>query len=208
MEKKFLLSDGLFDSSIDELDDLLALLQKPVRDHCRRVAMCSAVIAEYAEKGFNIFELPVGTSLPIIVHLGGTCHDIGKVFAPYPNDYLYHPEIGAKILDKNKETFFDNEKYVKIVSEIILHHHEYFDGSGFPKGLYGLDIPSSAWICTIANDLDHRMWSEKTFQKNNCHILKEIKNQAGRKYSEYAVKCLEDSWSDVMVLYKNWMSGK
>jgi len=198
-------SNRLQNFKIEEPEDLLVLLPQTVYNHCKRVALCSSVIAEHTENGFNIFDIPPKTSLPVLMHFGGICHDIGKVLANNTDNYLRHPEAGMNVLTMNKEAFFDNEKHAKIVLEIVLNHHEYLDGSGFPKGLQGFDIPPPAWICTIANDLDNRMYEEKVFPKSNKHILKEMKKQVGIKYFEYAVKCLEKSWPQLMEMYKKWM---
>lgn len=60
-----------------------------------------------------------------------------------------HPEIGYRFLYRSN--------LPKEITETILYHHEHFDGSGYPKGLIGLDIPLFARIVAIAD-----MWDALT----------------------------------------------
>lgn len=57
-----------------------------------------------------------------------------------------HPGIGARILDHVKE--------MQDVIPGVLHHHEWYDGSGYPVGLPGEWIPLQAWIIAIADAFD------------------------------------------------------
>jgi HD-GYP domain-containing protein (c-di-GMP phosphodiesterase class II) len=57
-----------------------------------------------------------------------------------------HPQVGYDLL-KNQPRFAD-------AAEIVLSHHEAFDGSGYPRGLSGTDIPYEARILTVADAYD------------------------------------------------------
>ena len=67
-----------------------------------------------------------------------------------------HPEMGAELL-----TRFDS---LHEMSEAVLSHHEFFDGSGYPRGLSGEDIPLPARIISIA-DAWHAMREDRTYRK-------------------------------------------
>lgn len=86
-------------------------------------------------------------------------HDIGKIEinkeilnepCPLPHDkweiYKQHPIWGVEILKPLKKT----EPFLPI----ILHHHERFDGKGYPQGLKGVEIPLGARILAVANTFD------------------------------------------------------
>jgi response regulator RpfG family c-di-GMP phosphodiesterase len=93
-------------------------------------------------------------------------HDIGKVGIPdsillkpgrlTPEEWLImktHAEIGGSTIDGVIREF-GSPGYLRMGSEIAWSHHEKWDGSGYPKGLHGDDIPLSARIVAIADVYD------------------------------------------------------
>ena len=103
-----------------------------------------------------------------ILQIGGLFHDIGKIGVPDSillkdsslTDAEYsqiknHPSIGAHIL--SSATIFKN------LIPIVKHHHERFDGHGYPAQLKGKDIPYLARIATIADSFD-AMTSKRTYR--------------------------------------------
>ncbi len=100
--------------------------------------------------------------------IGGLFHDIGKIGIPDSillkteklNDDEYseiknHPAIGAHILS-NATIFSD-------IIPIIKHHHERYDGNGYPSKLVGEEIPYLARITTIADSFD-AMTSKRSYR--------------------------------------------
>lgn len=95
------------------------------------------------------------------IFIGGLLHDIGKVALKddilrnsprnldprQRQDYQEHPGTGAAILEGIDR--------LEAVAGIISHHHERYDGSGFPNGLAGAQIPLGARIVQAANEVDH-----------------------------------------------------
>jgi len=194
------------DFSDKDLDVLLSYFSFPLRNHSRRVAVCSSIMAEYA--GHHSFLDGVS---PAIVHLGGTCHDVGKLLIPaFPADetvYMRHPLLGAEFLEKNKDAFFSNEQETQAVLEMVRCHHEQADGSGFPKGLCTKDIPMSAGICAIANRFDHLVVindeiSQGSFNGASRYII----DNAGKLFAESAVHCFEQVLSQIIEQYGKWKS--
>lgn len=94
------------------------------------------------------------------VFVAGMLHDIGKIGFPdvlltrpsrtmSPEDlvaYRKHPMDGVSALMALDE--------LAPVTKLVRHHHERFDGQGFPDGLQGHDIPLGARILAVANDYD------------------------------------------------------
>lgn len=93
------------------------------------------------------------------VRYGGILHDIGKIGVDEaiirkpgpltPEETIQmrrHPEIGAQIISQMR--------FARDVAPIISAHHEYWDGSGYPRGLKGEDIPIGARIITIVDAYD------------------------------------------------------
>jgi HD-GYP domain-containing protein (c-di-GMP phosphodiesterase class II) len=118
----------------------------------------------------------------------GYLHDIGKI------------AIGDNIL--NKEEKLTDEEYAAIrqhpeigyrillsaygVSDItqgVLSHHERWDGTGYPKGLTGTNIPLISRIITIADSFD-AMTSERPYKKkmSAAEAAEEIKKYAGKQF--------------------------
>lgn len=94
-----------------------------------------------------------------ILHRGGLLHDIGKIGIPleildFPGrltDEMFskiqeHPEIGARILEPMK--------MFRPLIPIVLHHHEKWNGKGYPHGLSGHRIPKLARILAVADVFD------------------------------------------------------
>ncbi|MBR5969652.1 MAG: response regulator [Lachnospiraceae bacterium] len=93
-------------------------------------------------------------------------HDIGKIHVP---DYILqkpgklteeefeeikkHPLYGADIIDKTLKKIADNS-YIDVIHDIVLYHHERWDGKGYPTGKAGEEIPLCARIMSVADVFD------------------------------------------------------
>lgn len=135
-------------------------------------------------------------------------HDIGKIGIPdavllkpgrfNPAEWeimQQHAEIGVKILgDYDTPT-------LKMAKEIALHHHERWDGSGYPYGLAGADIPLSARIVAIADVYDalsterpyKRAWPEEK-------VLNFIASGAGSHFDPELVKLFLANLDDIKAI--------
>lgn len=121
-------------------------------------------------------------------------HDIGKVGIPDSilmkpetltnKEYTVmkkHPEIGKSIINPSVK----NEE----ILNIVLHHHERFDGKGFPDGLKGKEIPESARIIAIADSLS-AMLSNRPYRDGlqRDQIIKELKENSGTQFDPELIK--------------------
>jgi putative nucleotidyltransferase with HDIG domain len=128
--------------------------------HSHKVSSYAVLIAE-----------ALGLSGPEIeeIRLGGMLHDVGKVGITEsilnkngplnPEEWeamKRHVEYGAKLLEPLRGT--------ETVRDMVVHHHEFFDGSGYPEGLAGIEIPVGARIIAIADAYD-TITSERTYKK-------------------------------------------
>lgn len=106
------------------------------------------------------------------IYFGGLLHDIGKIGVPESiltssekltnEEYEIiktHPEIGFEMI-KHIPPFQKNG-----VLEIVRHHHERFDGKGYPDGLSGEDIPLCARIAAIADTFD-AVTTQRSYRKS------------------------------------------
>ncbi len=77
-----------------------------------------------------------------------------------------HTDYGHQILTTIEQTMgYDLREFIKVTKEIVLHHHENFDGTGYPYGLQGKDIPLSARICALADTYD-ALTSDRRYRKS------------------------------------------
>lgn len=140
----------------------------------------SSSVSRYAEALARAINLPAQEVERI--KLGALLHDIGKIGIPEHilrkptvlSDEEWeimkqHPSIGAdKVLKPNKA--------LHDLIPIVKYHHEHLDGSGYPFGLKGEEIPQSARIVAIA-DAFHALISDRPYRKGltvnkACEILK------------------------------------
>jgi len=122
------------------------------------------------------------------IYLAGLLHDIGIVYIPLEitqkpgkltdnemNLVKKHPLISEKIVSKHN--------ILKGILPIIRHHHESFDGSGYPDGLKGDEIPKSARILNLVNSYD-AMTSACAHRPSLSieEALEEIKKNEGKQF--------------------------
>ncbi len=127
------------------------------------------------------------------VQLGALFHDIGKIGIPETllskpsqltteewTDVKKHPLIGANLLA--------NVPALKKVQPIILAHHERFDGTGYPNGLRGDQIPLPAQIIAVA-DAFQAMTSTRPYRPamTRQQALDELRSAAGTQFSPLVV---------------------
>lgn len=122
------------------------------------------------------------------IKTAGLLHDIGKIMVPTAiitkkgtlteEEYdliKKHPEIGYRILSSSKD--------LRDISEIILFHHERYDGKGYPNQMSGDEIPIQSRIIAIADAFD-AMTSQRPYREPMSKIdaLTEIINNAGTQF--------------------------
>ena len=155
------------------------------KGHSDRVAEYSVLIGK--ELGLSEDDLKK-------LKLGGLFHDIGKIGVPDhillkttkldDNEYSEiknHPTIGAHIL--SNATIFND------IIPIVKHHHERFDGNGYPSKLKGEEIPYLARITSVADSFD-AMTSKRSYR--DCLPLdvvkEEIRKNSGTQFDPEIAK--------------------
>lgn len=103
-------------------------------------------------------------------------HKIGPLTAEEVEIIKKHLELGAKILDPMK--------FFRPITTILYHHHERYDGKGYPHGLAGEFIPSGAQVISVVDAFDamttHRGYNKpKTVQE----AMEELRRGAGSQFN-------------------------
>jgi putative nucleotidyltransferase with HDIG domain len=148
--------------------------------HSRRVADASAIIA----RGIGLSATKVER-----VRLAALLHDVGKIhedFAPIlrKEDRLTddewaimktHPEKGAELIA--------TLSHLSDLVSPIRHHHERWDGRGYPDGLQGVEIPLTARIITFADTLD-AMRSDRPYRRalSEADVRAEFTKNSGNQF--------------------------
>ncbi|MDO8530700.1 MAG: response regulator [Dehalococcoidia bacterium] len=150
-----------------------------IQGHLERIASYAEMLGrEVGLSGRSLREMRFGMLL----------HDIGKIGVPdailekagalTPEEYEVvkrHPAVGFDIC----RPLVDNP----LVLDAIRHHHERWDGKGYPDGLKGDAIPMVARITTVVDSYD-AMTSDRSYQQARTQglALAELRSQAGRQF--------------------------
>jgi putative nucleotidyltransferase with HDIG domain len=174
----------LFFSTVSSLANAIDAKSPWTKGHSERVMRIASRIGR-----------ELGLSEPEVekVRLAGLLHDIGKIGIiekllekpetldeeEFPPMRL-HPEIGVGILKPIEQ--------LEDVRPGVLHHHEHFDGSGYPAGLAGEEIPLLARIVAVADSFD-AMLSNRPYKKGLAleDAVKELHRCAGSQFDPRVV---------------------
>jgi putative nucleotidyltransferase with HDIG domain len=128
-----------------------------------------------------------------LVKYAGLLHDIGKIGISEAilnkqgrltdeefNEIKKHPELGIRIIS--------DVPFLKALVPMVLHHHEYFNGSGYPRGLGGEDIPIGARILCVA-DAYEAMTSNRPYRKAlpNDIAIEILRKEKGTQFDPHMV---------------------
>ena len=149
-------------------------------------------IAEYSVEIAQTLKLPDNDIENI--RKAALLHDLGKICVPdhilnkadklsddEMNEIRKHPVNGAKIIESVEP--------IKQAKDIIRHHHECYDGSGYPEGLKGATIPLGARIVAVA-DAFGAMTTDRPYRKalSTDEAVKELRNFSGVQFDPDIVK--------------------
>lgn len=170
-------------------------------NHSKRVSIYSELLADL---------MCLNKEKIVFLKKGALLHDLGK--KSIEKNILYkpsklshsefevikkHPKLGLKLLNK-----VDREE---IVENIILFHHEKWDGSGYPFGLKGKSIPIEAQIVAVADFYD-ALTSKRIYKNKVSHkiAIQLLKDQSGKYFNPDVVsmfELFEDKFNKILVSF-------
>ncbi len=153
-------TERTYDTTLQALSNALDVRDSETEGHSRRVV-------EYME--LIIAQMPVVPGHLATLRRGALLHDIGKIGVPdnvlrkpaalSDAEWVVmkrHPEHGARIISRIP--------FLEDVSRIVRHHHERWDGKGYPDGIAGEAIPLGARIFAVADSFD-AMTSDRPYRR-------------------------------------------
>jgi HD-GYP domain-containing protein (c-di-GMP phosphodiesterase class II) len=176
-----------FKTTLTTLISAIDAKDPSMRGHSRRVT-------EYALLGSSYFSLTDEEKETL--EYAGLLHDIGNIMidswvlnkadalnTPEWEIVRQHPSIGANLL--KQIPFLEN------ASEVVLYHHERYDGQGYPEGLKGEEIPLGARLIAVADAYD-AMTTDRSYRSAMTidSAIKELHSGAGVQFCPEAVKAL------------------
>lgn len=178
----------LFSGTINAIIEALDAKDSFTLGRSRRVTFFALKMVKY-------FNLPASESGKL--GLAGLLHDIGMIGVS--EDILNKTDkLSTEEFDNVKKHVFhgvkilEDIKQLKEVVEIINCHHERFDGSGYPRGIKGDEIPLSAKIISIADAYDS-MISDRSYREGLSHedAMQRIREQSGKQFDPVVVAAFE-----------------
>jgi putative nucleotidyltransferase with HDIG domain len=187
-----------YDDTLEALGSALDLKDAETEGHCQRVTAFTISIAR---------SVPVPAPYLAVLARAAFLHDIGKMAVPDSilrkpgplNDdekaiMRTHCEIGYNVLTRIP--------FLRDAAEIVLAHQEFFDGTGYPRGLRAEQIPLGARIFSIADAMD-AMISDRPYRKALplSHAREEIRRCAGTQFDPKVVEVFmsipEQHWTEL-----------
>lgn len=175
------------------------------RGHSDRVSEYSVLLGKH----LNLSEDDLKT-----LQIGGLFHDIGKIGIPDSillkdskltdeeySEIKNHPSIGAHIL--SSASIFQN------MVPIVKHHHERYDGNGYPSRLSGDSIPYLARITAIADSFD-AMTSKRTYRNSlpidivTAEILKNRGTQFDPNITDVFLDILNNNYDEIQKIQEKY----
>lgn len=176
-----------FLATLEVFSNLVELRHANLGGHGRRVADLSRKIAK--RLGLRDHEINDIT-------VAGLLHDVGKI--GWNDDMINKPADVAFTVDERQLAMKHPAIAEKVLSElenmrgaarIIRHHHERFNGLGYPDGLTGLDIPIGARILAVVDDYDElQLGTLAQRRRSPVEAIGLIKDGSGARYDPSIVK--------------------
>lgn len=183
-----------YELSLIMLSNAIELRDEYTRGHVERVLQYSVILAR--RMNYPVSQMSA-------LQFGSILHDIGKIHIrenilrkPGPlevdewDEMKQHPVIGADLVK--------NIPYLRPAIPVIRHHHERWNGSGYPDGLAGRAIPMAARIVAVADSLD-AMTTNRVYHAA-CSLpqaYERVINGRGTQYDPDVVDAFQAAWEDI-----------
>jgi response regulator RpfG family c-di-GMP phosphodiesterase/HAMP domain-containing protein len=216
--EKTLVLESLVTAAIQGLAKLAESRDPETGDHLNRMALYSAIVAEALNHNPRYSSQITPAYIRDIFHFA-PMHDIGKVgiadrilLKPAGltdaerSEMQFHPTIGGEVLRRAEAQVAEmGYSMFKVGIEIAEGHHEKFDGSGYPAGLKGEEIPLSARIVAVADVFD-ALTSKRPYKEAwpVDRALNAMQNDAGKHFDPEVMDALQVSLPRILEVYEKF----
>ena len=175
-------------------------------NHVKRVAHISHLLA---------VKYGVDETLANLIKIASPLHDIGKICTPDAilnkpakltdtewTEMKNHAVYGYEILNGSELASID------MAAKISLHHHERWDGQGYPSGLKGADIHIAGRITAVADVFD-ALASDRCYKKSwpLDEVFSYFKSQSGQHFEPELVNLLLNNWDEFVAIRNKYLDG-
>src|ERR1700720_4798764 len=186
--------------TIEALSLAIEAKDNTTHDNLKRVQTYAVQIGK--DLGLNESELNA-------IRAASLLHDIGKLAVPEhilskpgrltPEEFEkmeIHPAVGSEILNR--------VQFPYPVVPIVRSHHEKWDGTGYPDGLRGHEIPIGARILSVVDCFD-ALTSERPYRRalSPEDAMKHLRSEIGRSYDARVVECIEKRYEELESAVRN-----
>lgn len=178
----------LYEESMYALIDMVEKRDSYTAGHSQRVA-------EYAK----LIVLAMGYSQDDadFIYKAGMLHDIGKI--EIPDAILLKPDTLTSteysLIKRHSTASYEllSREPFSLLADIVLHHHERYDGTGYPNGLKGDFIPFFSQIITVADAFD-AMTTNRAYRKSltSKDAIAILELESGKQFNPFIVKIAKD----------------
>ncbi|HMD83272.1 MAG TPA: HD domain-containing phosphohydrolase [Terriglobia bacterium] len=191
-------NEQTYDETLEALAAALDLRDNDTAGHSQRVTLYSLEIAR---------KLNISKDALKQLERGANLHDIGKIGIPdsillkpaklTPEETAImqtHARIGYELMSR--------VAFLSSAAQIVLTHQESYDGTGYPQGLAGEEIPLGARIFAISDTLD-AMMSDRPYRRGRPYSVAraEIERESGRQFDPQVVTAFlsipEETWTRI-----------
>ena len=169
-------------------------------EHILRTSMLVRMLAEYCRME-DVYTDQINDHFIDLLYTLAPMHDVGKIIISdnilkkpgrlTPEEFeemKRHASVGGDVV-KEVLSGITDEEYLSFASDISTYHHEWWDGSGYPNGLKGEEIPLCARIMALADVYD-ALVSERCYKKAMSpeEAFKIIEDESGKHFDPKLVK--------------------
>ncbi|SHI18645.1 HD domain-containing protein [Butyrivibrio fibrisolvens DSM 3071] len=191
------------------LADMVENRDESTGDHIKKTSMYTLIIMRQMKKEGMHTRILTDEFIDN-VYKSAPLHDIGKIritdsilnkpgkLTPEEFEIMkLHSAYGGEIINKLIESL-TQASYLEVARDIALYHHERWDGTGYPEGLKGEDIPLSARIMAVADVFD-ALISERVYKKAFTFekAVEIIQEESGTHFDPDVVKAFIDAIDEV-----------
>ena len=200
--------------SIEAIANMVERYHEETGAHVKRIETYTSIIMKYLPK-----ELLDSYHFSSQIPMASVLHDIGKIVVSKeillkPGRHTEdehklmqkHTVFGGELLFEANDIFrkeFNKDSYLVVAGEIAYYHHEKYDGSGYPKGLKGEEIPLGARIVAVADVYD-ALRSKRVYKDgwNHTDTINQLQKESGTAFDPIVIEAFMKAQKEIEEIFE------